>query len=284
MRSDLEFAASAIVMLLVTIGPLETAAIFGVLTTGARRAARRRLAVEAVVIAGVVLVVFAIGGTDFLRLLHVSIPAFQVAAGILLLLQSIELLFAHPSGLSALTASEEKEARATGEIAVFPLAIPLIAGPASITAAMLLMGQAGANLVQVAVFILALLLALALTWAALVLVEPLGRVLGVAGTNVIARISGSCSQHSPSSLCLTEFAKAIRSDDGLRCAVTNPHPPARTGWVLPLPQCVKAVGELAAALRLRKKRKFLTAIKAANPSRSVGSYSAEARPFPGTVP
>ena len=133
MRSNLEFAASAIVMLLVTIGPLETAAIFGVLTSGARRTARRRLAVEAVAIAGGVLVVFAIGGTDFLRLLHVGIPAFQVAAGILLLLQSIELLFAHPSGLSALTASEEKEARATCEIAVFPLAIPLIAGPASIT-------------------------------------------------------------------------------------------------------------------------------------------------------
>jgi multiple antibiotic resistance protein len=116
-------------------------------------------------------------------------PAFQVAAGILLLLQSIELIFAQPSGLSALTASEEKEAEGTGEIAVFPLAIPLIAGPASITAAMLLMGQAGSDLVKVAGFF-ALLLALGLTWAALVLVDPLGRVLGVTGTNVIARISG----------------------------------------------------------------------------------------------
>src|SRR4029077_4628194 len=133
---------------------------------------RRRKGASHPSIAGGVLVVFAIGGTDFLRLLHVSIPAFQVASGILLLLQSIELLFAHPSGLSALTASEEKEARATGEIAVFPLAIPSIAGPASITAAMLLMGQAGANLVRVVVFFLALLLALALTWTALVLVEP----------------------------------------------------------------------------------------------------------------
>ena len=55
---------------------------------------------------------------------------------------------------------------------------------------MLLMGQVGANFVQVAVFFIALLLALALTWAALVLVEPLGRLLGVVGTNVIARISG----------------------------------------------------------------------------------------------
>jgi multiple antibiotic resistance protein len=190
MRSTFEFAASTIVMLLVTIGPLETAAIFGLLTSGARRPARRRLAIEAVAIAGGVLIVFAIGGTDFLGLLHVSMPAFQVAAGILLLLQSIELIFAQPSGLSALTASEEKEARATGEIAVFPLAIPLIAGPASITAAMLLMGQADTDPLKVVIFFLALLLALALTWAALMLVDPLGRVLGVTGTNVIARISG----------------------------------------------------------------------------------------------
>jgi multiple antibiotic resistance protein len=190
MRSALEFAASAIVMFLVTIGPLETAAIFGVLTTGARRPVRRRLAIRAVAIAGAVLLVFAIGGTKFLGLLQVSMPAFEVAAGILLLLQSIELIFAHPSGLSALTAGEEREAERSDEIAVFPLAFPLIAGPASITAAMLLMGQADADPVRVAVLFLSLLLALALTYAVLILVEPLGRVLGVTGTNVIARISG----------------------------------------------------------------------------------------------
>jgi multiple antibiotic resistance protein len=76
------------------------------------------------------------------------------------------------------------------EIAVFPLAIPLIAGPASITAAMLLMGQAGADLLKIAVFLLVLLIALAITYLTLMLVEPLGRILGVTGTNVIARISG----------------------------------------------------------------------------------------------
>ena len=78
----------------------------------------------------------------------------------------------------------------SGEIAVFPLAIPLIAGPASITAAMLLMGQAGADLLKIAVFFLVLLIALAITYLTLMLVEPLGRILGVTGTNVIARISG----------------------------------------------------------------------------------------------
>jgi multiple antibiotic resistance protein len=190
MRSIVEFAASAIVMLLVTIGPLETAAIFGVLTAGARRRMRSRLAIQAVAIAGGVLVVFAIGGTKFLRLLQVSMPAFEVAAGILLLLQSTVLIFARPGGLSTLTAGEEREAELSDEIAVFPLAIPLIAGPASITAAMLLMGQAGADPLRVAVFFLALSIALALTYLMMMLVEPLGRLFGVTGINVIARISG----------------------------------------------------------------------------------------------
>jgi multiple antibiotic resistance protein len=76
------------------------------------------------------------------------------------------------------------------ETAVFPLAIPLIAGPASITAAMLLMGQAGADPLRVAIFFVILSIALALTYLMLLLVERLGRVLGVTGTNVVARISG----------------------------------------------------------------------------------------------
>src|ERR1700704_7113933 len=177
-------------MLLVTIGPLETAAIFGVLTAAARRPERRRLAFRSVVIAGGVLVVFAIGGMKFLGLLQVGMPAFEVAAGILLLLQSIELIFGHPAGLSTLTKSEEREAQRSDEIAVFPLAIPLIAGPASITATMLLMGQAGTDPIRVVVLFLMLLLALALTYAAVILADPLGRALGVTGTNVIARITG----------------------------------------------------------------------------------------------
>jgi small neutral amino acid transporter SnatA (MarC family) len=82
------------------------------------------------------------------------------------------------------------EAERSHEIAVFPLAIPLIAGPAAITAAMLLMGQAAADPARIAVFFLALSLALAATYAVLILVDPLGRVLGVTGANVIARISG----------------------------------------------------------------------------------------------
>lgn len=185
----LDTAVSAFVLLFVTIGPVETAAVFGILTAGIHRPERRRLAWQAVVIAGLVLLLFALLGIRLLDFLHVSLAAFRIAGGVLLLLLAVDLVFAHPTGLSSITASEEHEAQRPGDIAVFPLAIPLIAGPGSMTAIVLLMGQAGTDFARAT--ILAMLAAcLGATYLALVLVEPLGRLLGVTGTNVVARISG----------------------------------------------------------------------------------------------
>jgi multiple antibiotic resistance protein len=128
-------------------------------------------------------------GNRLLDFLHVSLAAFRIAGGVLLLLLAVDLVFAHPTGLSSITASEEHGAQRPGDIAVFPLAIPLIAGPGSMTAIVLLMGQAGTELAQATV--LAMLAAcLGATYLALILVDPLGRLLGVTGTNVVARISG----------------------------------------------------------------------------------------------
>jgi multiple antibiotic resistance protein len=94
------------------------------------------------VVAGPVLLLFALAGNRLLDFLHVSLAAFPIAGGVLLLL-AIDLVFAHPTGLSSITASEEHEAQRPGDIAVFPLAIPLIAGPGSMTAIVLLMGRPG---------------------------------------------------------------------------------------------------------------------------------------------
>jgi multiple antibiotic resistance protein len=96
-----------------------------------------------VVVDGLVLLLFALAGNRLLDFLHVSLAAFRIAGGVLLLLLAIDLVFAHPTGLSSITASEEHEAQRPGDIAVFPLTIPLIAGPGSMTAIVLLMGQAG---------------------------------------------------------------------------------------------------------------------------------------------
>src|SRR5690348_12366856 len=139
MRESLDLW-SAFVTLFVTIGPIETAAIFAAVTGGVHNANRTSLAVRAVSIAGVLLLLFALAGNLFLDLLHVSLPAFQVAGGILLFLQALTLTFSK-SGLSSISEGEHREAEKPGDIAVFPLAFPLIAGPGSLSAVVLLMGR-----------------------------------------------------------------------------------------------------------------------------------------------
>ena len=185
-----ELAATALTTLFVAFGPLETAAVFGGLTADVHRPERFRLAWQAVFIAGLVLLPFAFFGLQLLAALHVSLDAFRVAGGVLLMLQAIDLIFARPSGLSSLTRQEEREAMAPGDIAIFPLAFPLIAGPASLTGVVLLMGQtAGAPLAQ-AIVIGAMLLCLLATYVAMLATDVLHRVLKSTGINVIARLSG----------------------------------------------------------------------------------------------
>jgi len=186
--TDLFSLLSAFVTLFVTIGPIETAAIFGSLTAGVHRPERRRLAVRAVVIAGIVMLGFALCGAWLLSLLHVSIPAFRTAGGVLLCLQAITLVFSSP-GLSSLSESEKSEARRPGDIAVFPLAFPLIAGPGSLLAIVLLMGKSGDVLLSMGMLVV-LLICLLLTLGALIMVDWLDRILGATGTDVVGRVSG----------------------------------------------------------------------------------------------
>jgi multiple antibiotic resistance protein len=121
----------------------------------------------------------------------IGMPAFRLAGGLLLLLVAIDLMFAHPTGLTSITSAEAAEAEKPGgpDVAVFPLAIPLIAGPGSMTAIVLLMSESPSLPDQVVVTLM-LALVLALTFGALMLSAPLTRVLGVTGVKVVARVSG----------------------------------------------------------------------------------------------
>lgn len=180
---------SAFVTLLVTIGPFEAAPIFGALTRHMSAADRRRIGRRAVVIAGIVLVGFAIGGERLLSLLHVSLPALRTAGGVLLFLEAIQLVLARP-GMSSITEREREEAQHPRDISVFPLAIPLLAGPGSMVAILLLVSQVDSQPVFAAGILLMLLLCLLITYAAFLLVDLLGRVLGVTGADVVGRVSG----------------------------------------------------------------------------------------------
>ena len=179
---------SAFVTLLVTIGPVDTAAVFASLTRGIHHANRKSLAVRAVLAAGTMLLVFAFAGNLLLDVLGVSLPAFRVAGGILHFLQALTLTFSK-SGLSSISEGEHREAQRPGDIAVFPLAFPLIAGPGSLSAVVLLMGRSS-RLAESFEIVLLLAVCLCLTFAAMLAAERLQRWLGETGSDVVGRISG----------------------------------------------------------------------------------------------
>ena len=179
---------SSFITLLVTIGPVETAVVFAGLTAGIHRRERISLAVRSVTIAAGVVLLFAMVGGIVLSLLHISLPAFRVAGGVLLFLQALTLTFSSP-GLSSISEGERQEAEDTGDIAVFPLAFPLIAGPGSLSAAVLVMGRTE-GWIEAGVVLAMILACMALTVLAMLVADRLVRLLGSTGADVVGRISG----------------------------------------------------------------------------------------------
>ncbi len=181
----------ALVALLVIFDPPGTAAIFIAITPRDTDAERREQAVRAVGISFVVLAGFAIGGEWLMRAMGVTLPAFQVAGGILLFLLATDMVMVRDSGLRRTTERETAEAEAQeSDITVFPLAIPLIAGPGAMTTMVLLRGQAGDDWGLLAALAAALGVALAVTLVSLLAAKQLVRMLGETGTNVIGRVLG----------------------------------------------------------------------------------------------
>jgi multiple antibiotic resistance protein len=181
--------ASAFTTLFVAIGPVEVAAMFLALTPGLDARTKRRLAFVAAGAAAGILLAFAVGGTELLSLIGVGLPAFRTAGGVLLLMTSAEMLLRRHTGLTSITPPEEMEAKQQPDIAIFPLAIPLTAGPGSMTAIVLLMGRTHTHLAQ-GMVLLALLLNILLALVMMLMSQALMRVLGTTGVNVVARVSG----------------------------------------------------------------------------------------------
>lgn len=173
-----------------TVGPIDVAAMFAGITAGATPAARRSMALRGLLIATIILFTFAFFGKFLLWTLGISLPALRIAGGILLLLIGIDMVFARPSGGVSTTEAEAQEARGKADIAVFPLATPLIAGPGAISAAILLMANTQGNYsLQIAV-LLSLAAVLLITLGLLLVASQISRLLGVTGLHVVSRIFG----------------------------------------------------------------------------------------------
>jgi len=189
-RDMFETASIALATFFATIGPLDVAAIFAALTAGESPAARRSIAIRGTLIATVILIVFALLGDKFLALFGISLAALRTSGGILLLLIGIEMVFARPSGAITTTEDETREAEYRHDIAVFPLATPLIAGPGAMGAAILLMAGSSGDIARQAVICASLLAILLATLVAMLAAGWLQKILGKTGVHVISRVFG----------------------------------------------------------------------------------------------
>ena len=173
-----------------TVSPVDVAVLFAALTAHAQPGRKLVMAARGVLIAGAVLVSFALFGNKLLELLGITLAALRTAGGVLLLLMAIDMVFARSSGGITTTEDEDAEAGHRHDISVFPLATPLIAGPGTMGAAILLYAQAAGDPAHAAAVFAALGLVLALTFALLLAAARLSAFLGVTGQNVITRVVG----------------------------------------------------------------------------------------------
>jgi multiple antibiotic resistance protein len=177
------------VLFFVIVEPISLVPLFAAMTEGADELFRRRMALRAVLIAGTVFALFAIGGAWFLQTMGISIAAFRIAGGIMLFLIALEMVFARESGTR--TTSEEKdESRKRADISVFPLAFPFIAGPGALAIVLLTFGASRGNAPLSIGLFGVVTLVLGLTYALMRLTPLVMKVMGVTGANVVNRLSG----------------------------------------------------------------------------------------------
>lgn len=187
---SLEGLINLFIVLFVVIDPIGLAPIFGALTRGGSPAYRRRMAVKAILLAGGIMLVFALTGDYLLQALGISVPAFKIAGGLLLFLVAIDMVFARQSGLRSATVREQEEARFKEDISVFPLAFPLLAGPGALTTILLVIGDARGHPIMFWALLGVLAVVLLMALGALLMAGRIMTMLGETGANVVDRLLG----------------------------------------------------------------------------------------------
>lgn len=189
----LELFVSAFVTLFVVIDPPGCAPIYAGLSAGASRRQAVVMAARACVIAGLILVVFALFGENLLGALHIQLDAFRIAGGIMLFMIAIDMVFEKRTQRREERAEKIRahnaETPEVEDVSVFPMAMPMIAGPGSIATMMLLTSRAQGT-PQTLVILGAMLSVMVLSFAALAAAGPLMRVLGDKVEAVITRLLG----------------------------------------------------------------------------------------------
>lgn len=190
----LEAALTAFTTFFAVIGPVDSAVLVASLTPNLTRAERRAVSVKAVFIATIIILVFALVGEPVLRQLGVSIAALQTAGGIILFVIAIDMTLSRRPGATTLSPGEnaevENKAEANADIAVFPLATPLLAGPGAITGAIVLAASTNGDSALLAAVIAGIVAVMALTLALLLVAQEVHRMIGTTARKVIVRVFG----------------------------------------------------------------------------------------------
>ncbi|MGZ3508203.1 MAG: MarC family protein [Vulcanimicrobiaceae bacterium] len=186
---DMRFAATAFATAFTIIDPIGMIPLTLAATSRCEAEKRREIVDRAVLVAGGVMLVMGLVGRAILNYLGITLPAFLIAGGVLLFLIAIDMLFARPTGAKR-TDDEEREASEVDNPAVFPLAVPMIAGPGTIATVLLLVNLARGDRLHLVIIAAAYATALLVTWLCMRGSTVLLRFIGNTGVHVVTRLLG----------------------------------------------------------------------------------------------
>ena len=186
----LDFITSALATLLVVADPVLMSALFLGITHGMTREHRREVALRGSIIAVCIRLAAGLGGAKLLDLLGISLSAFRIAGGLLLLSSAAEMVFDRRSERLKSTVEQAITVDHVKNIAAFPLAIPLMAGPGAITAMILLAGRAEGRITWLVSLYGVAALVMAACFVSFLMAERISRLMGVTGRAVLSRLLG----------------------------------------------------------------------------------------------
>jgi multiple antibiotic resistance protein len=184
-----EFLISALVTLLVVVDPIGLVPTYLAITNGLPVKARRSVALRACLIAAAILAGSALIGDWLLRTLSITLPAFRIAGGLLLFSIASEMVFGVRIARQSKAAEEVIEDHVRN-IAAFPLAIPLMAGPGAITATVLLAGRSGGDPLRLGLLLAVIAVVLAICLLVFTVAARIGKLIGTTGNIVMSRLLG----------------------------------------------------------------------------------------------
>ncbi|QDU07310.1 MarC family protein [Gimesia aquarii] len=170
------------------IDPIGSIPVFMAVTAGYSKAAQRNIALRAVITAGLVLILFAVGGQVLLDELEIPLSAFQIAGGLVLFLFALTMIFGESKPEAEIEESSKVDSHQSK--AVYPLAIPSIASPGAMMAIVLITDNHRFDLAQQLTATITMLVVLLITLLLLLLAGPIQKLIGASGASVVSRIGG----------------------------------------------------------------------------------------------